>query len=226
MSSIGSLDNVLCLFITMLSSWKSVPARLTRSGPRLTPKGGIKPLTLIQTRSVSRTVPAQNTLSSENLTQAAVLQVYKALTNYQWLESLVKKIPLLVDAKNPDTEDADQYFELPLGTHFRAPSREIGQEMADMFRHAIDEHGLAVIELGFDDTDSSFLLEAIEAMGCSADTHSSTQGALVSLFATLVACYRPYPDCLFCSFDYSLLLVGCDIQARWGHQLQVWWCRT
>lgn len=145
------------------------------------------PVTLVQRRSVSRTAPAQNALAPADLTQDAVLQVYKALTKYQWLENFVKKVPLLVNnVQIPKTGDADQYFELPLGTHFRAPSRDMGQEMAQLFKHAIDEHGLAVIELGFDDARSSFLLEVIEAMGCLADTHSSTQGALVSLCVVFV----------------------------------------
>lgn len=157
---------------------KDVSARLASSGPRLTPaRPG--PLPLVQTRPITQTVPRKITLAEA--APGHVSAPYKPFVDQQWLQSLVKKIPLVLDVAPPKTADPDQYFQLPLGTHFRAPSREIGWDMAKPFGHALREHGLAVIELGFEDPKSNFILEVIEAMGCSADSHSSTQGALVSL---------------------------------------------
>ncbi|KAJ7344079.1 hypothetical protein DFH08DRAFT_781508 [Mycena albidolilacea] len=72
----------------------------------------------------------------------------------------------------------EKYFQLPLGTRFTAPSRELGLKMKEGFALALQENGVAVIELGFQDPKSDFMLELVEAMGCVPDTHSHTQGAL------------------------------------------------
>ncbi|KAJ7754672.1 hypothetical protein DFH07DRAFT_723207, partial [Mycena maculata] len=69
-------------------------------------------------------------------------------------------------------------FQLPPGTRFTAPSREWGLEMKKSFTHALQDTGLVVVELGFADPKSHFMLELIEAMGYTPDTHSSTHGAL------------------------------------------------
>jgi hypothetical protein len=99
--------------------------------------------------------------------------------DYQFLRNLVKSIPLVLHRPVPETKE--KYFRLPLGTRFTAPSRELGLQMKHSFAHALLEKGLVVIELGFGDPKSHFMLELVEAMGCVPDMHSSTQGALVSL---------------------------------------------
>lgn len=69
-------------------------------------------------------------------------------------------------------------FDFPLGTLFKAPNREIGLAMATMYAHAIREHGICGIEMGWADPNSQFILDVVNKMGCNPDTHSSTQGAL------------------------------------------------
>ncbi|KAJ7465584.1 hypothetical protein FB451DRAFT_1402610 [Mycena latifolia] len=59
-------------------------------------------------------------------------------------------------------ETEDKYFPLPPGMQFAAPSRERGLE----------------IKLGFEDPKSHFMLELLEFMGYTLDTHSSTHGVL------------------------------------------------
>jgi hypothetical protein len=79
----------------------------------------------------------------------------------------------------------EKYFQLPLGTRFTVPSRDLGLKMKEGFALALQENGVAVIELGFQDPKSDFMLELVEAMGRVPDTHSHTQGALVSLILAL-----------------------------------------
>ncbi|KAH1488116.1 hypothetical protein LV164_001534 [Aspergillus fumigatus] len=93
---------------------------------------------------------------------------------FAFLQNLVKKSPLFFQASKRKAEE----FQFPLGTTFKAPSREIGLEMKDAFAQALREYGIIAVELGFSDPKSQFMLEVVEAMGCSPDTHSSTQGAL------------------------------------------------
>lgn len=69
-------------------------------------------------------------------------------------------------------------FEFPLATLFKAPNREVGLAMSRMYAHAIREYGICGIEMGWPDPDSQFVLDVVNKMGCSPDTHSSTQGAL------------------------------------------------
>lgn len=69
-------------------------------------------------------------------------------------------------------------FDFPLATLFKAPNREVGLAMTRMYAHAIREHGICGIEMGWPDRDSQFMLDVVKKMGCSPDTHSSTQGAL------------------------------------------------
>ena len=69
-------------------------------------------------------------------------------------------------------------FEFPLGTLFKAPTREIGLASTSMYAHAMGEHGICGIELGWQDPDSQFMLDLINKIGYTPDTHSSTQGAL------------------------------------------------
>ncbi|KAJ6523992.1 hypothetical protein B0H19DRAFT_846788, partial [Mycena capillaripes] len=69
-------------------------------------------------------------------------------------------------------------FQLPPGTRFTAPTREWALGMKKSFALALQKTGLLVVELGFDDPTSHFMLELIEAMGYTPDTHSSTHGAL------------------------------------------------
>lgn len=137
---------------------------------------------------------------------------YKALLpDYNFLRSLVKTNPLVLDRPVPSTEE--QYFQLPLGTLFAAPSRELGLQMKETFALALKEKGLVIIELGFEDPESQFMLELVEAMGCVPDTHSSTQGALVSLngnlspfLPRLVVLLLPTSDCssLICLLLFSV----------------------
>ncbi|KAI1370849.1 hypothetical protein F4677DRAFT_451032 [Hypoxylon crocopeplum] len=96
--------------------------------------------------------------------------------DYSYLKALVKSTPVVLDLPTPNK--AEKYFNLPLGTHFKAPSREMGLQMKNLFAHALREHGIVAIELGFDDGASQFTLQLIDALGCAPDTHSSTQGAL------------------------------------------------
>ncbi|GME28992.1 hypothetical protein B0H12DRAFT_1193924, partial [Neofusicoccum parvum] len=110
-------------------------------------------------------------------------------SHYQYLRNLVKSIPIALDKPAPRLTE-ERYFQLPLGTRFKAPTRELGLDMNASFAHAIREHGLAVIELGFDDPKSHFMLELVEAMGCTPDTHSSTQGALLTCLQWDVT-YKP-----------------------------------
>ncbi|GFF95062.1 conserved hypothetical protein [Aspergillus lentulus] len=91
-----------------------------------------------------------------------------------FLQNLVRKSPLFLHASRNKAEE----FRFPLGTTFKAPSREIGLDMKDAFAQALKEYGIVAVELGFSDPKSQFMLEVVEAMGCSPDTHSSTQGAL------------------------------------------------
>jgi hypothetical protein len=92
-----------------------------------------------------------------------------------FLQNQIRKSPLFLHASKHKAEE----FQFPLGTTFKAPSREIGLEMKDAFAQALREYGILAVELGFSDPKSQFMLEVVEAMGCSPDTHSSTQGALV-----------------------------------------------
>lgn len=85
------------------------------------------------------------------------------------------KLPTLRnDAKTPE----EKHFAFPLGTLFTAPTREIGLNMHETYAHALREHGIVGIDLGFEDPSSQFLLDLVDAMNCHPDTHSSTQGAL------------------------------------------------
>ncbi|GFF23632.1 hypothetical protein IFM61606_08887 [Aspergillus udagawae] len=93
---------------------------------------------------------------------------------FAFLQNLVRKSPLFLHASKRKAEE----FQFPLGTTFKAPSREIGLEMKDTFAQALREYGIIAVELGFSDPQSQFMLQVVEAMGCSPDTHSSTQGAL------------------------------------------------
>lgn len=52
--------------------------------------------------------------------------------------------------------------------------------MKQAFAHALKERGILGIQLGFEDPNSQFLLDIVEAMGCTPDSHSNRQGALVS----------------------------------------------
>ncbi|KAI2618602.1 hypothetical protein GGS26DRAFT_584941 [Hypomontagnella submonticulosa] len=96
--------------------------------------------------------------------------------DYSYLKNLVKSFPGILDL--PAIGRAEKYFNLPLGTCFKATSRESGLQMRRLFAHALREHGIVAIELGFEDSASQFTLDLVEAMGCTPDTHSSTQGAL------------------------------------------------
>ncbi|KAF8169837.1 hypothetical protein K438DRAFT_1433412, partial [Mycena galopus ATCC 62051] len=69
-------------------------------------------------------------------------------------------------------------FQLPPVTRFTAPSRVLGLKIKEGVALALQENGVAVIELGFQDPKSEFMLELVEAMGCVPDIHSHTQGAL------------------------------------------------
>ncbi|EED22584.1 conserved hypothetical protein [Talaromyces stipitatus ATCC 10500] len=96
------------------------------------------------------------------------------LQEFTFLQNLIKNTPLFLQ---PSKRKVDE-FQFPLGTTFKASSREIGLEMKDAFAQALREYGIIAIELGFDDPKSHFMLEVVEAMGCTPDTHSSTEGAL------------------------------------------------
>ncbi|EAW08585.1 uncharacterized protein ACLA_033210 [Aspergillus clavatus NRRL 1] len=93
---------------------------------------------------------------------------------FTFLQNLVKTSPFFLHPSQPKAEE----FNFPLGTTFKAPTREIGLDMKNTFAQALKEYGIIAIELGFDDSKSQFMLEIVEAMGCTPDTHSSTQGAL------------------------------------------------
>ena len=69
-------------------------------------------------------------------------------------------------------------FEFPLGSLFKAPNREVGLAMTEMYADALREYGICGIEMGGPDPDSQFILDVVHKMGCKPDTHSSTQGAL------------------------------------------------
>ena len=94
----------------------------------------------------------------------------------KYLRSITRDIPYILEQP---TDSKPKEFSFPLGTVFKAPSREIGLDMKRMYARGLREHGIAGIELGFEDPHSQFILELVEAMGCNPDTHSSTQGALV-----------------------------------------------
>ncbi|MCJ1287870.1 hypothetical protein MMC26_007222 [Xylographa opegraphella] len=92
-----------------------------------------------------------------------------------YLRSMVKEAPYIFETQEPTDSDA---YRFPLGTLFKAPTPEVGLYMKDMQALALKEHGIVGIELGFNDPDSHFMLKLVEAMGCTPDSHSSTQGAL------------------------------------------------
>lgn len=97
---------------------------------------------------------------------------------------MVQSFPNILHKDNTETaapqQPADQYFEFPLGARFSAPTREAGLSMRDMVSCSLHEHGVAAIELGFEDEKSQFLLELVKQMNFEPDSHSSTTGALVS----------------------------------------------
>ncbi|KAI1851393.1 hypothetical protein JX265_000373 [Neoarthrinium moseri] len=76
------------------------------------------------------------------------------------------------------TKSQDEYFNFPAGSRFVAPSREMGLYLKKAFAHALKEYGVVSVELKFDDPKSHFMLELIQEMGFTPDTHSGTQGAL------------------------------------------------
>ena len=95
-----------------------------------------------------------------------------------YLRNIVKDVPYIFEnATKPEPKE----FVFPLATLFKAPTREIGLDMKYTYADALHEHGIAGIELGFEDPDSKFMLDLVDAIGCTPDTHSSTQGALVCI---------------------------------------------
>ncbi|KAJ7221789.1 hypothetical protein B0H12DRAFT_1193712 [Mycena haematopus] len=150
------------------STVQALRGQVFKSAARATP---LRVLSRPITQSASTQATAAPSLAEINLDHKV------QLPDYQFLRDLVKSIPLVLHKPVLDVKE-EKYFELPLGTLFKAPSRELGLQMKEAFALALREKGLAVIELGFDDPKSHFLLELVEAMGCVPDTHSSTQGAL------------------------------------------------
>jgi len=102
----------------------------------------------------------------------------------EFLRKMAQSFPNILHKDNKTSktaeQPADQYFEFPLGARFSAPSREVGLSMRDMVSCSLHEHGVAVVELGFEDEKSQFLLEVVKQMNFEPDSHSSTTGALVS----------------------------------------------
>ncbi|KAK8000675.1 hypothetical protein PG990_013275 [Apiospora arundinis] len=99
----------------------------------------------------------------------------------EFLRKMVQSFPNILHAekaKNAEQQPADQYFEFPLGARFTAPTHEVGLSMRDMVSCSLHEHGVAVVELGFEDEKSQFLLELVKQMNFEPDSHSSTTGAL------------------------------------------------
>ena len=92
-----------------------------------------------------------------------------------YLRKMVAANPFITEKGAPP--EASE-FEFPLGTLFKAPNREVGLAMTGMYAHAMREHGICGIEMGWADPDSQFMLDVVNRMGCKPDTHSSTQGAL------------------------------------------------
>ncbi|RMD39611.1 hypothetical protein DV735_g5515, partial [Chaetothyriales sp. CBS 134920] len=87
---------------------------------------------------------------------------------------LFESIPFVFQGPKAEPHE----FQFATGTLFNAPTPEIGLKMAPAYIRALKDHGIAAIDLGFHDPDSQFLLNVVEAIGCKADSHSSTQGAL------------------------------------------------
>lgn len=56
--------------------------------------------------------------------------------------------------------------------------RQQGLAKSTEFADALREHGILTIDMGFADPSSSFILEVVEAMGCTAQAHSSKDGPL------------------------------------------------
>ncbi|KAK6821253.1 hypothetical protein PG987_015653 [Apiospora arundinis] len=101
----------------------------------------------------------------------------------KFLRKMVQSFPNILHtekAKNAEKQPADQYFEFPLGARFTAPTHEVGLSMRDMVSCSLHEHGVAVVELGFEDEKSQFLLELVKQMNFEPDSHSSTTGALLT----------------------------------------------
>ena len=92
-----------------------------------------------------------------------------------YLHKITAANPFITE-KGVPTEPSE--FELPLGTLFKAPTREIGLALTSLYALAMGEHGICAIELGWRDPDSQFMLDVINKIGFTPDTHSSTQGAL------------------------------------------------
>jgi hypothetical protein len=97
-----------------------------------------------------------------------------------FLKSLLPRTPIFLQQDITPEQSDKHLFKFPLGTFFNAPTREIALSMKQAFAHALKERGIVGIQLGFEDPHSHFLLEIVEAMGCTADSHSNRQGALVS----------------------------------------------
>ncbi|KAK8043432.1 hypothetical protein PG993_005862 [Apiospora rasikravindrae] len=100
----------------------------------------------------------------------------------EFFRKMVQSFPNILHKHNTKTLDQeqppDQYFEFPLGARFSAPTRDVGLSMRDMVSCSLHQHGVAAIELGFEDEKSQFLLELVKQMNFEPDSHSSTQGAL------------------------------------------------
>ena len=92
-----------------------------------------------------------------------------------YLRKMAAANPFLTEKGEPPEPSE---FEFPLATLFKPPDRQVGLAMASMYANAIREHGICSIEMGWPNPDSQFMLDVVEKMGCSPDTHSSTQGAL------------------------------------------------
>ncbi|KAJ6494294.1 hypothetical protein C8R45DRAFT_824738 [Mycena sanguinolenta] len=129
----------------------------------------------VLSRTLAVSVSSRTTFATS--LSAKPLEPLPPVPDNEFMRNLVKSIPLVLHKPVLDVEE-EQYFELPLGTRFAAPNRELGLQMKEAFSLALREKGVAIIELGFDDPKSDFMLELVEAMGCVADTHSSNQGAL------------------------------------------------
>jgi hypothetical protein len=160
----------------------ALPSRLTLRVGFLSPLSKRVALLPAQQYRLKHTSSKAKTLSYIQTRKSTTAASSDFELNY--LRNTVQSHPFLLDTsklskeQNVLEETKDSSFVFPLATLFNAPTRDIGLNMHETYAHALREHGIVGIELGFEDPTSQFMLDLVDAMNCRPDTHSSTQGPL------------------------------------------------
>ena len=129
----------------------------------------------ITSRSKPSRTRASRPINTRNIAVAAPHDELDPAAELSNLRGLIDSVPFVSSGPNTQSE---QEFRFPTGTLFNASSPHVGLEMTPAYARALRDHGIAAIELDFNDPDSQFILGVVDKMGCRADSHSATQGAL------------------------------------------------